>query len=500
MNTTLPTPLISVDELFTEFRSGRAPAMFNASAGLPLTAFANGIHVYFQIGVTLPLSAAEDDESAERFVELLADFAAIGEGAAQIAEARLLEIQSGRLHFLLEDEPYSATPSISALHRLFSLAHAVINASNERLEPKAGKHWRGCCAAADFGQAALLHSSVGGGSIVSLGNPANRPAKRLDQEPAVNVGCLALPDTLLPKELGGGTASRWIEIDVRKPNEATREFLTSNYRSQLQNYMSTRAAWRPRQFRVFQPNPAFYESAGSGGAVNPTWIQGFCFRADLDGFSKQIASAFAQGQEAVIQLVNRFHQVLDFPHIYARSIRARALVLPWAGDCATILLLPPYGETITSERTSLPVTAALEWHKAFGADRKFEQSVGNARWALGIAAGDVEEGNDGHMLVADLPALGRTFRISAGWASRRSDDACQYPGVVGGDTVITKVDRRHLWSEHAEKFKDIGSNLARAPLESLKKAAEERARRAAQSVTTASSLPARIPAPRPYFP
>lgn len=38
---------------------------------------ATGIHVYFQLNLTLRLAAAEDDQSAERYLELMAEFTAI---------------------------------------------------------------------------------------------------------------------------------------------------------------------------------------------------------------------------------------------------------------------------------------------------------------------------------------------------------------------------------------------------------------------------------------
>src|SRR5256885_1558693 len=50
---------VSIDQLVAEFRSAPRTAILNEQHGIPV-AFATGVHAYFQINLTLPLSAAED--------------------------------------------------------------------------------------------------------------------------------------------------------------------------------------------------------------------------------------------------------------------------------------------------------------------------------------------------------------------------------------------------------------------------------------------------------
>lgn len=499
MATNIPrNPFVSIDDLFPQNRTNQVHLNRHLPSAGPATAFATGFHLYTQIGLTLPIAAAEDDASAQRYLDVLADYALIGEAAAAVCGARLLEVQGDRLHFLVEEPTHSIAPNAVSWQRLLTLAHSVVNTSYEQLARKAGDHWKGCQAAADFGPAALLYSHIGGGSIVSLGNPANTPAKRLGQQPSVPAGYLAIPEALALKELAGSLSRRWLEINLRDPNDATREFLTRDLSPQMGVFLANQARSRPVRPLLKQAAREFFDALGSGGTLNPTRVQGFCFRADLDGFTKQVQAAFAAGHDAIMDLVRRFHELLDFPLHFEKQLRARTVILPWAGDCATILLLPPYNESMSSARSELPVKAALQWHQAFGTEKRFSQAITGARWTLGMAAGDEDEGNDGRMIVADLPAAGRTYRVAAGWAAQRSGDAYQYDGVSAGDTVITRIDRNHLWSAHAESFKDLSSIFAKATIEALQKASAQRLSRAALSVAAPSSVSMPLPPPRPF--
>src|SRR5688572_26312111 len=109
MNSTVKTPSVSVDDVLAQFGSREHRSTFtqNSQHGV---AFATGFHVYADIGVTLPLSGAEDTSATQRFLELLGEFAIIGEGAAEVSKARLLEVQGERLHFLLEDPNHALVP------------------------------------------------------------------------------------------------------------------------------------------------------------------------------------------------------------------------------------------------------------------------------------------------------------------------------------------------------------------------------------------------------
>jgi len=117
------------------------------------------------------LAAAETDPKALRYLGILQDLAAIADGCAQETGATLLEIQEGRIHFLIECERFDAValgPAFRALHRHDPSVHDIIR-------PKAwmlGRLPHG----ADHGLAVILFSDCGGGSAISLGNAANRPA------------------------------------------------------------------------------------------------------------------------------------------------------------------------------------------------------------------------------------------------------------------------------------------------------------------------------------
>lgn len=496
---TFSTIFLGLDQLTARALKFSAPTLLDESGSefSREAALAVGFHVYCDVHLTLPLAAAQTDESAQQYVDVLAEYARIAESAAVVARARLLEVQGERIHLLVEDVPNGKKPTPEAWGRLFALSHALVKLCYERVAPLAGEHWKGCCIAADFGQAVILFSPCGGGSLVSLGNAANRPAKRLAQFPAVPAGHLAIPSEFLPAEKRP-IVRNWIELDVRSGPQVLRDVVAADISEPMRRYV-VNATSRAQRMVMGATDTRYFEQLGSGAAVEPVRVQGFCFRADLDGFSKQVQQAFELGPEAIRALVDRFQSVLDFPNEFAKRVNARVIPLPWAGDCATVLLLPAYPESFPQTQDYLPVQASRIWHKSFEGERRFHDSVGQARWTLGMAAGDADEGHSGHMLLANLPAAGRRFRVAAGWAVRRSTDGCQFDGVSGGDTVLTRVDRNHLKDSYAEHFKDLGTEFSRARSEALERQAESATNAGGVTLGSKSSSGLYVPPPRPYY-
>jgi hypothetical protein len=460
---------------------------------------ATGFHVYADLDVPLSLSAAESDSSAQLFLRIISEFAEIGEAGAAAADARLLEVQGERLHFLLEADQGSPGPDPRLLGRLFALSRAIILSSYERIAPLSSVKFA-CRIAADYGPAVLLYASCGGGSVVSLGPAANTPAKRLATTPSVKAGCLAVPASFLPAELRGKNDVEWVEVDMRSPSPSVLEFSLGEIEVLTKRYLKQNSTASTRQFPIASATSHYFETFGQTGTLAPVRLQGFCLRADLDGFSAEVQKAFSNGGDAITKMIGRFRQILDFPSRLALAMKGfgRVVELPWAGDCATVLIIPGGGDAFSQARSYLPIVAALEWHKAFASDPHLLAAAGSANWALGVAAGDEQEGNCGQVLVADLPSSERTFRVVAGWGPRRSSDGYQYQGVRGGDTVLTRVDHRHLAPIHSEAFSVISDIFTKASVTDLHHKSKERVVAAGLSLSpgTVGSRP--IPSAKPF--
>lgn len=487
------TKLVSAEQLLKDaalYEGFRFDAKV-AAAPQNQAALTEGFHLYVDIGLTLAISAAEDDTSALTYLRILEEFAAIADRAADISDARLLEVQGERLHFLVE----CPRGSKDGVRRLLTLAYSVVNVAYDRLAKLAGEHWKGCKAAADHGRAVLLVSDTGGGSAVSLGVAANRPAKRLGQTGGVRAGHLAVPAELAPPEFAMESEQGWKQIDLLKGSEALLRHVEQEKRAHL---ASIRFDAEPRG-KIGMGDKSFFDSFAGSGQIAPVKVQGFCLRADLDGFSKQVEDAFANGTQAVLALVDRFRRLLSLPKEFEGRVRARVLAFPWAGDCATVVLLPQAGESFSAAVKSLPASSALTWHKLPEEDRRFGEYMGGAKWAVGVAAGAAEEGNEGRMLVAQLRAQGRTFRVVAGWAARRSSDGYQLDGIRGGETVVTEQDHRALASVWQKSFSRVASAaFFKAPLTVLSDARQSAVSATAQPKPTSSPVGITIPSPRPH--
>lgn len=234
-------------------------------------------------------------------------------------------------------------------------------------------------------------------------------------------------------------------------------------------------------------------------------------RADLDGFSKRVAAAFeAAGRgtsQALIDLVQFFHTVLKYPEFFRQKLSAGSNHhLPWAGDCANLIILPAEGISYSAGREHLPAVIAGKWHGILDNEQakgiSWKNHLQSHDWAVGVAGGDssVEKGgSDGLLLIAPIAVGGRTFPVVAGWGVRRSNDAYQQPWVVQGDSVLHEVDYRRLAPQLRSAFEPVRDH------QTYRKATRKRLQEAlvavavhrpkAQSVILAAPF---IPAPRPF--
>ncbi|MCS6244872.1 MAG: hypothetical protein H2172_13590 [Opitutus sp.] len=76
-----------------------------------------GYHLYVEFGLNLKIAAPEDDASAIKYLRIIEMFAAMAEQAAQLCSARILEIHSERIHFLVEGPDHH-----EGMRRLLTLA------------------------------------------------------------------------------------------------------------------------------------------------------------------------------------------------------------------------------------------------------------------------------------------------------------------------------------------------------------------------------------------
>jgi len=235
-------------------------------------------------------------------------------------------------------------------------------------------------------------------------------------------------------------------------------------------------------------------------------------RADLDGFTAEVALAFEHGEKAIIKVVERFTGLMKFSTLFAEALRYPVIPMPWAGDCANLIILPDLavGESYTQARGHVPPEVAGEWHdQTEGQDqfqRKWRDLLGHSDWVVTMAGGDQErEGSNGFLLVASIQTGTRAFKIAAGWSAKRSLDAHGAAGLRKNDTVVPKVDYAALDGAYKPLFKKLDSRFFRATKLSgreLRRKAIDQAAVAAPMIITSKDIEGgsmKVPKPRPHY-
>lgn len=457
-----------------------------------------GFHIYCELRPTAKLEIAESDAKALKYLQVIEEYANHGVRAAAPFGVALLELQGNVLHFFKQGEA-EVDPAIEAIQFVYLFTTTLY----EELKPDLGDEWDGFASCIDHGRSIIVrHGSDAKASTVSLSPAANRPAKQLlyGKTPA---GCLDVPSEWA-KGLGlPWTGRQWVTINLRDRErmplfnrvenpQRRQELLTliREYRANVRrrgvqgvSLLENRQLFAPAAFTVTAPHR----------------VQAFCLRPDLDGFSAVVKTAFEQGEKAVERVARGFAEILDFGD-YMEHSTPGSIRLPWAGDCAT-LLVPPTNFSPTNLPRWVDVTrkwqsfaAGTPEAKARGRSNIFQ----NVKWAVGACHGAA-----GMNVVAPIQAQGRSFLVGAGWPVAMSLDA-QNQGK-GGDIVTHNIDYGNLDGparKQFEKVKDTEfwktSNLT---ADKLRKAAIEVGQPQAPvgEDYLAKYRSIQVPSPRPHY-
>jgi hypothetical protein len=442
-----------------------------------------GFHIYSDLAVELRRSAG-DEKAAAKYLHILQVYAKAAESVCESDWLRILEVQGGRLHLYAESSPAQVQRLIQSCRKFYRLATGGVSAI-------AGNTQFTIRMAADHGRAILLRSTGEdiSESIVSLGNPANRPAKLLSQDVSrngVKAGHLALNRNALTD----GDAE-WTQINL-----AAEGIRKSHYEGVTGNALienSTQGSMTAFAAAEIEENPG-------NPVFAPITRRGFMLRADLDGFSARVNEAMAQGGDAILALVREFNEIMKYPLAFASTLPkgVSVTIFPWAGDCANIFL---ECDNYPLEQCHLPHKAARNWHSVKPNGTNWSALFGKTQWLVAIAGGSEENGH-GSILTGNVIAEGRTFHVGAGWIWHRSLEAEQAESNRATESVIQCEDYDALDAHLKDAFRDHSAHpklFKTAALADLNKTALIQKRAAAISVAaTVPSLHIPAPAPRPY--
>jgi len=468
-----------------------------------------GYHLYGDLHTTLELSAATEQDKANLFLEILEDLAGIVSDFARTNPNILIfEVQGERIHLFLNRNQLNA----QTIAELIEFSAYFTDAVYEMIKPKIEKYWTGFCMAADFGRAIVLSTGRDGDdSLISLGNPANRPAKRMTRTPQVQAGHLALPYEIAEKSdevrnLDGRYAvGDWIELNVKgRPRPTQKSANEILLESALTNArLSVNARQGQGRMVTFAANAAEIVPTSGATVDNPTFVEAFVIRADLDRFTVRVEAAFAKNdQNAIKGLVLEFLQIMKLPDAFENYMARPLIRLPWAGDCYNAILLAKDYESYEAMRDYLPAAASLRWLDPDGKvnatrDQNLAAVALANKWSIGVAGG---EESKGRLLVANISTWHRRFLIVAGWGARRSLDAQNAKGLSAGESALHDEDYAELDDAYRKAYNgwDNGpTDYCKATAAALKKAEDEKLGQKVQVVTRTPVVP--VPSSRPYY-
>jgi hypothetical protein len=445
----------------------------------------------------LRLTAATDTKDAAKLLRILQEYVTIAETCAALVGAELLEVQGERIH-LLFPSPHVTKDAVQALLRF---CVAFTNTVYTRIHKLAGDGFLGFKMSADHGKVVLLISGTqASASIISLGVCANAPAKQLR---SADAGTLRMRSEhykmLKPSDEWREWANVVVKTDKGVVMPVAAEDLMENFSSASETQLKNAFADEPS---VKFGNREYLQEALKTQISESFKAQGFGFRADLDGFSKQVSAAKTDAE--ILELVTRFTKILAYPDYFATRLGKPVIKLPWAGDCANLVVLPN-GENYGDAREYLPVRAASEWHTQMSGHDSSRTAwatyLKESKWSVGVAGGDDDQCSNGYVLVAPLKGKRRDFLVAAGWGIGRSLDAQEQDGVQGGDTVLHEIDYAALASTHQTDFSKLKANNTFWVSNGL---TNDKIRKAGasvlapKSVVSVAGITPAIPAPRPW--
>jgi hypothetical protein len=473
-----------------------------------LVADAIGFHIYADLHVTLELSAATEQDKADLFLEVLEDYARIASDfAVGNPKVLIFEVQGERIHLFLNREE-ATERNVAELIRFSSYFTDAVYAI---IKPKIEAYWDGFCMAADFGRAIVLSTGRDGeDSLISLGNAANAPAKRLARSPQLKSGYLAIKADLAHLSAGATDLEQlhpigdWVEINLRERRRQTSEIVEKSLLIRAIENSHSAFVQPGKKRRVHLAKASEIVKTDSATVDNPVLVQAFLMRADLDGFTLRVDKAFAEGTEnAIKRLVFEFLQIMDVPDAFETYLGRPLIRLPWAGDCYCAIFLPKDYEDYSAMRNYLPATLSLYYldpeGKVNAAREKALACVADrCAWSIGVAGG---EQSDGRLLVANIETRHRRFLVVAGWGARRSLDAQNASGLRRNEAAIHDEDYPKLDPNYREAFnrwEDGPTIYRKATAGGLKRAQEKRL---ADNQVNLSPRRSEIivPASRPYY-
>lgn len=447
-------------------------------APTPSYAFVSGWHFYAHLDIPSSREECGNAEDEHAIARLYHKYTHAAECIVNVFgnKSELLEHQGSLLHFHLQFTE-SDVPRVLAFGHLlatFVFDDVMKNAKTQLRFSMAAEY--GICCILRVPSPMQEDASY---SRVSLGPCANNPAKKLLGSEEVGAWKLAYR----PSE-----DRDWDLVDC-KADEDSRKLI---HEAKLRQ-------------PVFDTKCFSLESKAQDG-VDPVEnapychakrMPGFVFRADLDGFTRKVHSAFNKGDKAsASSMAESFISFMEEVNEWQMRARndVRFVTCPWAGDCCTMVVgfLDKNGnydiEEAKWQLSSYPIKLIGEWESELAQHHK---SDGLDAWTYSMALGNTRIFTE---TVDKTP-----YRLTVGWPASVSHAGVNVTGTDKADLIMHNDDVNQMTETARRGFHRLSEKFLRQDESSRSKTIKACIAAQGQSAHSTSYHSHTVPETRPYF-
>lgn len=449
-----------------------------------------GFHLYIDLFLSEAITTSQTEETAKTLLAAIEEVADIANASARVADTFLFEVQGLRTHVFINAPILEET----SFGRLLGFSSYLAKSIDKRVRKIVGEDYRKCCMAAAHGSAIVISTGKkADDSLISLGNPANRPAKRLSRED-IGDGILAVPIEMVAdarfveSELSEQSGNKWLHIDVA--GKDLRRTLVESDRLMLEEIANAQRISDSDELVCLSAKSSEVVDTSNATVEKPRVIQAMVFRADLDGFTSKVEEASRRGEAALRLVVEELLAILDIPQAFEDYLERKVVRLPWAGDCYTACFLLDDDESVEELRREAVPTACLLWHDPDGAvnrtrDVHLRRIASRQKWSVGVAVGEAAHGK---LLIANIHTSDRKFLVAAGWAVRHSLEAQNSKGLSENESAVHVADHEAMRPPYKPVFQawENGRGYRKATAIALKEAADKEVQSLAPTKTAPS--------------
>ncbi len=448
-------------------------------------------HIYIKLDLEKRYENAECTNDAKSFLRSVTRASILIHHIVQKHSGNLIEIQGSLMHVVLpaNDGTSNILNFSGALHTDLT---ALFKDSSEKV-----KGWR---MIADTGKTLLVNgpSIHGDQSTVSLGNAANRPAKRLYQQLAItNEENRSLKRGHLEIRNNGN----WLAVNLNGI------VLTENFSVQSDIITEIKNRDLSKSFEnILKHQTTLNASAAPVGKPtfnNPQISWGWILRSDLDGFTQRVSNCY-DDDVALTKLAEEFVSIMIKAASFAETHSEMITQLPWAGDnfnaVANYADKQSYEIAVEENLIGLSVDFEEDLHQS-------ALNAGCGGWSQCVAGGYPHGNSSGNVYVSSILVEGQTFLVGVGMGIGKSLQAMSDISPAIQEIVILSDDyekihesyRSHFHPSEKKVSQKISTIFKSADIKQLENERDNRATEAKPiAVTSACNATTHI-STRPYY-